>query len=121
MTSPQSATIAQMGRVSREYEAKASEYRELSLNAVSAERDYRHQRAVFMAEQMAAGASAAKAEVMADADDRIESLAVKYRMSQVVREAALEKLRQLRSQLEVGRTVVASERDWDRIHADTAP
>lgn len=120
MSNPQAATITQMGRVSREYEARASDYRELSETAASAESDYKHRRAVFMARAMAEGASAAKAEVLADADPEIAARATEYRLAVAVREAALEKLRQLRTQVEVGRTVVASEREADRLHGMSA-
>lgn len=117
MTSP----IIRMGQVSNEYATRADEYRGIAETAAASESEYKHRRAVFMARQMADGASAAKAEVLADADDAIFALATEYRLAVAVRDAALEKLRQLRTQVEAGRTVVASEREADRIHADGAP
>ncbi len=114
---PQVDTIRRLGEVSRDYEKRASAYETVRVDAAKAEAEYRRIHAEAMLRAMAEGSSAAKSEAIANADAVVADSCWKYKVTDAVADAARAKLSQLRSQLEYGRTVVASERAADQIHA----
>lgn len=113
MTTP----IQQLGRVSRAYEALATEYAQICEDAATDEAGYRKTKALHMTRSMADGASAAKAETLADADDEVSQACLAYKLSAAKVAATAAKLRQLHEQVAVGRSVLVSDREQDRIHA----
>lgn len=113
MTSP----IQQLGRVSREYELRANEYQGIALDAAQAEADYRREHAVCKLRAMAEGASAAKADAVADADDVVSASCLGYKSAAALCDAAGKKLIQLREQIAVGRSVLVGEREADKLAA----
>lgn len=117
MTTPQSATVHRLGEVSRAYESAAVEYRPLAEDAAAAEADYRRRKAVFVTRMVADGASVAKAEYAADADPAVADACLAFKMSAAVADAASKRLWQLSAQVEYGRTVLVTEREADKIHA----
>lgn len=112
-----SSPIQQLGAVSREYATKANEYQDIALDAAQAESDYRRERAVCKLRAMSGGASAAKADAIADADDIVSRSCLQYKTSAALCDAAGKKLAQLREQIAVGRTVLVGERELDRLHS----
>lgn len=105
--------------VSRDYALKASEFADLATKAADAEGRYKRGKAVFKTSLRDRGEcrSDAEAETRADADDEIGGLLQERLLTAAVRDAAEEKLRQLRAQLDYGREVIKSDRDQDRLHA----
>jgi hypothetical protein len=93
----------------------ADEYRPLLTTAAQAEAEYRTARAklVLTAKATRERCSVAEAETVADADDRIASLLLARLTSKALADSHLEKLRQLRTQIDVGRSYAASERVAD--------
>ena len=118
MTSPQNATVRRVGEISRAYETAAIEYRVLAEDAGAAEADYRRKKAVFITRMLADGSSVAKAEYAADADEAVADACLAYKMASAVADAASKRLWQLSAQIEYGRTVLVTEREADRIHAN---
>ena len=108
-----------LGQVSAEYERMAVEYGDVAHAAAQAEADHKHARAKAVMRHKAEQErmSQAEAETRAEADDNISNL---YRLRLVTAAAAdshRERLRQLKEQVAVGRSFVASERAADQIHA----
>lgn len=107
------------GAVSREWDAKVSEYGPLAEAAADADSEYKVEMAKFKVRLWDSGAcrSDAEAETRGLADDRIGALYRRKQLTAAVRDAALEKLKQLRGRLDYGRSVVSHEREQDRLHA----
>src|SRR5664279_4299816 len=109
-----SEAMRKLGLVSREYEALATEYRAIALNAAEAESNYRKVRAQTMLRAMVNdNASAAKAEIVADADDVVSAECTEYKCRAAIADAARQKLNQLREQVAVGRSVMVAEREQE--------
>lgn len=109
--------MRQLGVVSRAYEKLATDYRALAIDAAQAESDYRRVKAQTMLRATLDGASAAKAEIIADADDKVADACTEYKVSAAVADSTRAKLAQLREQVAVGRSVMVAEREQDKIHA----
>lgn len=112
-----SDAMRQLGVVSRRYEEMAVEYRPVAITAAEAEADYRRIKAVTMLKATADGASAAKAEIIADADDEVSAACFAYKTSAAIADAHRARLSQLREQVAVGRSVMVAEREADKLHA----
>lgn len=111
--------LAHLAKISAEYAEMAQAYEEVARTAAECEADHRHARAKAVLKYKASEdrMSQAEAETRAEADDGVANL---YRLRVVtaaVADAHRERLRQLREQTSVGRSVVASERAGDEIHA----
>ena len=117
MTGALSEAARQLGKVSRAYEELANEYRDIAHNAALAESEYRRVKAQTMLRATAEGASAAKAEIMADADESVSRLCLSYKIASALADATRAKLTQLREQVAVGRSMMVGEREADRVHA----
>lgn len=110
-----------LGTVSRAYEKLASEYESIAADAAIAESEYRKVKAQTMLRATVEGASAAKAEIIADADETVANLCLGYKTSAALADATRAKLTQLREQVAVGRSMMVAEREADRVHAASAP
>lgn len=118
MTTPISPT-QRLAQVSREYAERAQEYAQIATEAAVREANYRRVKAQTALKAIADGASAAKAEMIADADETVATACLDYKTSAAVCDAASKRLTQLREQVATGRTLLVSERESDRIHAET--
>ena len=116
--SPMTA-VRQLGTVSREYERQADAYRDVALAAAAAEAEHKAKRAqaILRFKAEADRMSHAEAETRAEADETVAGLYRERLITAAKADSHREKLRQLREQVGSGRTVVASEREVDRIHA----
>lgn len=112
--------IRHLGEVSREYQIKADEYRDVATAAAENEAAYKSTRARVALRFKDSGdcRSMTEAEARADADENVAALLRDRLVSAAIADAHREKLRQLREQVASGRTYVASERELDRMHGD---
>lgn len=113
-----SRSLAHLARVSAAYCQAADAYPALATAAAVAEAEYRtaKAKAILSAKADAEGRlSVAEAEARADADDQIASLLMARLTSRAIADSALEKLRQLRSQVDVGRSFSVAERAADQL------
>lgn len=109
--------MQRLGELSREYAIRANDYSDIAIDAARAEADYRQGKAAFMARAMIGdGASAAKAEVMANADETVHQLCLSYKVTAAAADAAKSKLTQLRESVATGRTMIVQEREQDKLH-----
>lgn len=109
-----------LAAISKQYARMADDYATVATNAAQAEAAHKTARAKHMLTSRASGEcrSVAEAEIRAEADDTIAGLLQSRLITRALADSHLEKLRQLRTQVEVGRSYVASERAAD---AATAP
>lgn len=109
----------QLGRVSRLYSERAQSFEAVALAAAHAEADYRRLRAQAILRHKAQEEriSQAEAETRADAEDTVAAAHLEKLTTAAVAEAHRERLRQLRSQVDVGRSYVTSERAADTLEA----
>lgn len=114
MTTP----IQRLGSVSKEYQLKADEYMDLAISAAQHESFYRKIKAQTMLKATAEGASAAKAEIIADADPQVSKACWDYKVTAATVDAAKAKLTQLREQIAVGRSMLVTDRELDKLHAN---
>lgn len=114
------SALARLGAVSRAYEQAVAEYGPLAVEAAKAEAAYRaaKAKAVLRAKAGPDRVSVAEAEARADADDEIADLYQRRLVAAALADAHKAKLAQLKEQVATGRTLAASEREADRIHAD---
>lgn len=117
MTNVFVGSIRRMGQVSRAYEIAAGEFRPLAEEAAEAEAEYRRLKGRFVTVRAAAGDSISKAEYAADADDEVAAACMRYKMGAAIAEAAKHRLNQLRTQVEVGRSVAVHEREVDKLES----
>lgn len=116
----QTAAVRQLGLVSQKYQQMADEYYDVAQAAAEAEAGYRAGKARRMLISTHEGASAARAEIDADADDEVAELCSHYKRSAALADAHRAKLTQLREQVAVGRSILVTERAVDGIHAGSA-
>ena len=116
MTEP----LEHLGNVSRVYQTKASEYREVLVAAAKAEAAHKsaRARAILRAKAESERVSHATAETVAEADDEIAALYLTRLVTAAEAEAHKAQLLQLREQVANGRTFVASAREVDKMHAE---
>jgi hypothetical protein len=113
--------MGRLGAVSRAYELAVDAYRQIALDAATAEAEHKTARAKAILRVKATTedrVSHADAEARAEADDTIAALYLCRLTTAAVADSHREKLRQLREQVATGRTAVASERLQDQLHAD---
>lgn len=113
------SAVHRLGEISRTYEALASDYLPLAVDAAEAESAHKRARARHMLTMRADDPkiSAAWAAESADADDEVAGLLTARLTTAAVADATRQKLHQLRESVAVGRSVFAAERDSDRVHA----
>ena len=116
MITPQSP-IQRLGELSREYERRANAYADVARDAAGNEARYRMLKAQTMLAATQDGASAAKAEIIADANPQVAQACWDYKVSAAVADSARAKLSQLREAVATGRSVLVNERESDRVHA----
>ncbi len=106
--------------ISREYSVRAQAFGELAEAAARAEGVAKHEKAKFKVRLRDTGEvrADADAETRAEADDRIAGLLQARLLTAATRDAAAERLRQLRAQIEFGRSVISQEREVDRLEAN---
>ena len=111
--------IRHLGEVSREYQIKADEFKGIAVAAAKAEAAHKSRRAQKSLQFKDSGEcrSMTEAEARADADEEIATLLTERLVAAAIAEAHKQKLQQLREQNANGRSVVASERETDRMHA----
>jgi hypothetical protein len=110
--------LKHLGAVSHEYEQWADKAKEVLTAAARAEAEYRSKKAQAKLRFRAEGAkSDAEAETKADAAEDIAKLLMDRLVTRAVADAHLEKLRQLRSRNENGRTYASTERTLDQLHS----
>lgn len=111
--------VKRLGEVSQEYQVKADEFRDVAVAAALAEADHKSRRAQRSLQFKDSGEcrSMTEAEARADADEEIAVLLRDRLVAAAIAEAHKQKLQQLREQNANGRSVVASERETDRMHA----
>lgn len=112
--------VKRLGEVSQEYQIKADEFKAIATAAALAEAAHKSRRAQKALEFKDSGEcrSMTEAEARADADGEIAALLRERLVSAAVADSHKQKLQQLREQNANGRSVVASERETDRMHAD---
>lgn len=118
-----SDAVRRYGEVSRAYALQAQQYAALAEAAAEAEAEAKHEKAKFKVRARSSGQarSDADAETQAEADPDIARLLHARLLTAAQRDAANERLKQLRSQLDFGRSVVSQEREQDRLHAAGGP
>lgn len=110
--------LGHLGDVSHEYAQWADSCKEVLTAAARAEAQYRSRKAQLKLKFRAEGAkSDAEAETKADADEEIADLLMDRLITRAEADSHLEKLRQLRSRNENGRTYASTERELDKMHA----
>ena len=114
-----SAALEHLGRISREYAVKTGEYGPIAEAAAVAEAAHKTARAKAILRYRATEGvrSHAEAETRAEADDEIADLYQARLVAAAKADSHREHLRQLREQVAVGRSKVASERADDQFHA----
>lgn len=114
-----SEALTHLGSVSVEYAKWADGARAVLTNAAQAEAEYRSLKAkAKLTFRTTGGAkSDAEAETRADADAHVAMLLHQRLVTRAIADSHLEKLRQLRSQNENGRTYASTERTLDQMHA----
>jgi K+/H+ antiporter YhaU regulatory subunit KhtT len=101
-----------------ELDRKANEYRDIATTRANAEVDYKAARARRRVQARIDGAkSVAEAEMLTDADPSIEVLWRAHLIADAVADAAAKSLFALRTRIEFGRSVIATERAGDVFHA----
>lgn len=111
--------IEHLGEVSREYQLKADEFKSVATKAAEAEAAHKSRRAQRALEFKDSGEcrSMTEAEARADADGEIAGLLRERLIAAAIADSHKQKLLQLKEQNANGRSVVASERETDRMHA----
>lgn len=111
--------LKHLGDVSHEYAEWADEAKRVLVAAAQAEAEYRSKKAQTKLSFRARGEakSDAEAETKADAEPDIADLLMARLVTRAEADAHLEKLRQLRSRNENGRTYASTERELDKMHA----
>lgn len=109
-----------LGTVSRLYQQRADEFREVLTSAAKADAAYKARRAQRILRALADGEanSHAKAETIADADEAVAELYQQRQIASATAEAHRAKLNQLREQVQNGRTFAVSGREIDKMHAE---
>lgn len=110
--------LKHLGEVSHEYQTWADSAKDVLTKAARAEAEYRSKKAQKKLDLRVklAAKSDAEAEMMADADPVIADLLMQRLVTRAEADAHLEKLRQLRSRNENGRTYASTEREMDKMH-----
>lgn len=110
--------LARLGEVSREYERRVGEYAAIAEEAARAEAEHVRLRArAFVAYRIQEGKAIGECERFAQADPEVVAAHDRRLVADAARDAAKQKLWQLQSQVEVGRSAAASERESDRFHS----
>lgn len=120
---PPSRALAHLGQISAAYAKMADDYGPVATAAAQAEAEHKAAKARLMLSTKAERerCSVAEAETVADADETISALYLARLTTRALADSHLEKLRQLRTQVEVGRSMAASERAADQFTADRHP
>lgn len=117
-----SEALKRLGAVSRAYESKSDEYVEVCRSLARADAAFTKAKAVFKVNaRMNSGPegklSDVELETRAHADDEISALHLDFLLWKSNEKSLYEKLRQLKTQNDNGRSAVATEREVDKIHA----
>lgn len=105
------------------YERSADDYRQIALDAAAAEAQHKASRAKAILAFKASSEpgkpriSQAEAETRAEADDHVADLYMTRLTTAALVDAHRQKLFQMKTMTEVARTVVASDRVADQMHA----
>lgn len=114
---------ANVGQLCLELDRTVVTYAEQLAAKARAESDFKAARArrVLLAKVNAterSEKSTAACELVADADETIEALRMRYLIAEGMVSATKEKLGMLKERIGYGRSVMANEREQDRLHAD---
>ena len=117
-----SDAITHMQRISVELQELTAGYERVALDAATAEANYRERKAKRMLTAIVAGrASAARAEIIANADDDVAAACLDYKTSEAVARAHHQRMMTLRVEFEGWRAQLQRETTADRIHSQVAP
>lgn len=111
-----SATVADL---CRQLDMITDQYRDELRAKAETDVDYRRERAKRILRARADGeaASATAAETVADADDVIADLRLKYLIADGIAASTKSKIESLRERIGYGRSLMATQREADRLHA----
>lgn len=116
-----SEALRRLGAVSRAYEAKADEYIQVCDELAAADSAYTRAKAEFKVKtKFAAGGeriSDVELETRAHADEEIAGLYAEYLRLKFAEKSLEQKLRQLKTQNDNGRSAVVQERETDKFLA----
>lgn len=111
------STPANVSALCRELDLVADRYRDELADKAQADADYRRERAKRILRARADGeaSSAAQAETVADADDTIADLRLRYLITEGIAASTKEKLASLRERIGWGRSLYATQREQDKL------
>lgn len=114
-----SEALRRLGVVSRAYESKADEYIQVCEDLARADAEYTAAKAKFKVEikfNSAEKVSDVELETRAHADETISSLYAEYLRLKFAEKSLEQKLRQLKTQNDNGRSALVQERETDKFH-----
>lgn len=108
-----------VGALCRELDQTVNQYREELATKAHAETDFKRERAKRIMRARADGQapSMAQAETVADADDKVEDLRLDYLIAEGLAASTKEKIGALKERIGFGRSLLATEREQDKLHA----
>ncbi len=110
--------VQNVGALCRELDVTVNQFAEQLRDAADAEAAYKRERAKRILRARVDGEKAISgAEIVADADDVIADLRHKYLITEGIVEATKHRLRSLQERIGYGRSLIANEREQDRLHS----
>lgn len=106
-----------VGQLCRELDVITGQYRQELRDKAEAENDYRRERAKRILRARADGeaSSATAAETVADADDLISELRLKFLIAEGIAASTKSKIEALKERIGWGRSLYATQREQDRL------
>lgn len=112
-----SEALRRLGEVSKQLAVATVEFQPLAVAAAQAEATHKHARAVFIVNARAEGVrSVTEAEYQAEADEAVHAAHLDRLLTAALVDSAKQRLYQLRTAAEVGRSFRAAEGESDRTH-----
>jgi hypothetical protein len=107
-----------VGALCRELDRTVDQYRTELARKAETESDFKRDRAkrIIRARVEGEATSAAQAETVADADDAIAKLRLDYLIAEGIAASTKEKIASLKERIGYGRSLMATEREQDRLH-----
>lgn len=112
--------VENVGALCRELDVTVGQFAEQLRASADAESEYKRERAKRILRARVEGEKAiSAAEIVADADDVIADLRHKYLIAEGITEATKHRLRSLTERIGFGRSLIANEREQDRLHSQS--